>query len=216
MASLTGREVVALHVQQVLVDERQVSGAVDDEHHAGVVELLAEVEQQVVEQQRVLLQVEVDGAVVDLSVGHLHDDLLEQRVLPRLGRVVDHHVDGVVVLVVVRVQEDRLVPVQVLLAGGEQRGDVEARPEQLDVLHQLVLLVLGVQDTELSVHTLVGAVEVDALLQYGDHLLEVAETLVVLDEVQQMVHVHDDVHGRQLGQAELLGRPRRRSTPPSR
>ena len=45
---------------------------------------------------------------------------------------------------VVRVEEDRLLPVQVVLARMQQRRDAEARPEEVDVLHQLDLLVLGV------------------------------------------------------------------------
>ena len=102
-----------------------------------------------------------------------------------------------------RVEEDCLVPVQVLLAGDEQRGDVESAPEQLNVLHELLLLVLCVENPELRVHSLVAALEVDALLEHGDQLLEVAQTLVVGDQVHQVVHVHDDVHGAHLSEAEL-------------
>ena len=66
----------------------------------------------------------------------------------------DHRVRRIVELVVVRVQEHRLLPVQVLLARLQQSRDVEPRPEQINVLHQLDPRVLGVQDGQLRVDPL--------------------------------------------------------------
>ena len=58
-----------------------------------------------------------------------------------------HHDDGcIVVLVVLHVQEDQLLPVVVVLAHADEARDVEPRAEELQVLHQLLVLVLGVQD----------------------------------------------------------------------
>jgi len=60
---------------------------------------------------------------------------------------VRHHDErGVVILVVRHVQEYQLAPVVLLLARADEARDVEPRAEQLQVLHQLVRLVLGVQD----------------------------------------------------------------------
>ena len=102
--------------------------------------------EEVDEEVRVLLQVEGDGLVVHLRVGHLDGDVLELDMLPGGGRVRHHDQRRVVVLVVGHVQEDKLAPVLLLLAHTDEARDVEARRKQLQVLHQLLRLVLGVQD----------------------------------------------------------------------
>ena len=72
------------------------------------------------------------------------------------------------------------------------------------MLHQLDLLVLGVQDSQLRVDALVRAVQVDTLLEQVHQLGEVAADLVLPDKVVQVVHEHDDVDAAHLRQAELV------------
>ena len=100
--------------------------------------------QEVVQQVRVLLQVEGDGLVVDLHIGHLDGHILEEHMLPCQRGVVHHDQGCIVVLVILDVQEDQLFPVVVVLAHADEAGDVEPRAEQLQVLHQLLVLVLGI------------------------------------------------------------------------
>jgi len=47
------------------------------------------------------------------------------------------------------VEEDELLPVRVLLGDPDEARDVDARAEKLQVLHQLLGPVLGVQDAQL-------------------------------------------------------------------
>ncbi len=97
--------------------------------------------EEVREELWVLAKVEGDSTVVDLHIGDLDCHILELDMLPGQGGVVDHDHGCVVVLVVRYVQEDQLLPVAVLLADAYEAGDVEARAEQLQMLHQLVVLV---------------------------------------------------------------------------
>ena len=67
-------------------------------------------QQKIVQQQRLVVQVELDGAVVELNVGHFGDNVLEMALTPRLSGVLDHRHDGVVILLILVIQEDQLVP----------------------------------------------------------------------------------------------------------
>lgn len=98
------------------------------------------------EQLWVLLQIESNGLVVDLSIGNLHGNVLELHVLPCNGGVTHHDQCCIVVLVVLDVQEHQLLPVMVLLACLDEAWDIDARTEQLQVLHQFLCLVLRIQN----------------------------------------------------------------------
>ena len=97
--------------------------------------------EQVIEEVRVLFQVEADGLVVHLHAADLDSHILEQHMLPSNGAVVHHHHGGVVILIVLHIQEDQLLPVVELLANTNEAGNVDACAEQLKVLHQLLHLV---------------------------------------------------------------------------
>jgi hypothetical protein len=67
-------------------------------------------QQYVVQQQGLVLHVKLDGFIIKLDVRHLGDDVLEVALAPRLGRMLHHREDRVVVLLVFVVQEDELGP----------------------------------------------------------------------------------------------------------
>ena len=77
---------------------------------ARVIEARCEHNQQVIDEERLVVQVELKGPVVELNVGHLRDDILEVALLPGLGGMGHHSEDGVVVLLVLVVEEDKLGP----------------------------------------------------------------------------------------------------------
>lgn len=97
--------------------------------------------EEVIEEVRVLFQVEADGLVVYLHAADLDCHILEQHMLPSNRAVVHHHHGSVVILIVLHIQEDQLLPVVELLADTDEAGDVDACAEQLQVLHQLLHLV---------------------------------------------------------------------------
>mmetsp|Transcript_20370 Transcript_20370/g.72036 ORF Transcript_20370/g.72036 Transcript_20370/m.72036 type:complete len:1359 (-) Transcript_20370:1324-5400(-) len=200
-----GAQVLRLHALQVLDDERQLVVAVVPHlvHHARVVQLGRQHAEQAAQLGRLLLQVEVDGAVVELRVADLLDDLDELVGREGLARVLDHDAHRVVVLLRLRVQEGGLLPLQVGLARAQHLAHVDAAPEVLEVLHELVGAVLGVQHRQLREDALVRALQTQPLLQQLDHLLEVAEALVQRDQLLQVVRVHDDVQAADLREAEL-------------
>mmetsp|Transcript_71220 Transcript_71220/g.201809 ORF Transcript_71220/g.201809 Transcript_71220/m.201809 type:complete len:370 (+) Transcript_71220:939-2048(+) len=173
-------------------------------HHTGVVNLRQNGVEERVQLHGPLLEVERDGAVVELHVRDLLHDHLELVMSESHGAVGHHRVRGRVVLVVVGVEVHCLLPEEVALAGMDELGDVELRGVHLDEIHKLLRLVLCIQDAELCVHADVRALAGEAGIQEADKLLEVAPLLVVRDELLQMVGVHDDVHAGDLGAAELL------------
>mmetsp|Transcript_18277 Transcript_18277/g.34922 ORF Transcript_18277/g.34922 Transcript_18277/m.34922 type:complete len:615 (+) Transcript_18277:992-2836(+) len=169
-----------------------------------MVELAGQVHAEVVQEKWLLLQVELDGLVEHLGVGHLVHSLLEQVVRPAHRGVVHEGFDSVIVLAVVRVQVHDLEPLLVFAARVQQLGDVEAGPVVLDVLHELLLLVFAVADTQLSVDALVGSLELDTRFQHLNKLVEVAVIFVVLTQFHKVIGVHNDVHGTALGKLEFL------------
>ena len=114
-----------------------------------------------------------------------------------------HGGDGVVVLLVLVVQEDQLGPEVGLLSGTQHLGDVDARPEELQMLAHLGRLVLAVEDGQLGEHAHMRALQTECGLQQRDQLVKVAARLVVADELLQLVGVHHDVQTAHLGQTEL-------------
>ena len=76
----------------------------------GVVHSWRQNDEKVVQHHRLVVQVELDSLVVQLDVGHLGDDVLEVGLAPSLGGVSHHGQGGVVVLLVLVVQEDQLCP----------------------------------------------------------------------------------------------------------
>jgi len=119
--------------------------------------------EQVGEERRGLVEVEVERAVVlpgqldyrrtrtdDLEVGDLDDVRLELLVVPGVGRALDHGQGGVVVLLIVGVEEDERDPEVGLLDDADDLGHVDARVVELEMVHELLGPVLGVEDGELG------------------------------------------------------------------
>ena len=147
-------------------------------------------------------EVELERLVVNLKVGNLDADVLEADVLPRVG-VGHHHTRGVIVLVVRDVEEREFLPGVHLLAGADELGDVDAGAEELEVLHELLGLELGVEDAKLGEDAHVRPLQANASLHQGQELLVLATHLVVLRDFLQLVRVDDDVQRAQLCQPEL-------------
>mmetsp|Transcript_31357 Transcript_31357/g.52888 ORF Transcript_31357/g.52888 Transcript_31357/m.52888 type:complete len:467 (-) Transcript_31357:1669-3069(-) len=197
--------IIALGSEEVVLDEGEDTSGRGDVDDLLVVDVLDEHREEVVELAGVLVDVELHGLVVDVHVVDLLDDLLEEEVLPGLDRVVDHGEGGVVVVLEVDVEVGELEPLVVLLADADDLGDGHAGVEETDVLHELLGLVLGVEDGELSEHADVGALHVETSLDEGDELLKVAALLIVVDDLVELLGVDDDVETTDLSRAELLG-----------
>ena len=82
--------------------------------------------------------------------------------------------------------------------------NIDAGPEELEVLPHLGGLVLGVEYGQLCEHAHVGALQTQCSLHEGDELVKVAAVLVEVDEVLELVSVHHNVQAAHLTQAELL------------
>mmetsp|Transcript_10474 Transcript_10474/g.36145 ORF Transcript_10474/g.36145 Transcript_10474/m.36145 type:complete len:1393 (-) Transcript_10474:82-4260(-) len=107
-------------------------------------------------------------------------------------------------LVVRAVQPRQGLPVLLGLAGPDELWNVDLVREQLQVLHQLVELVLGVQNSQLGEDSHVRALQSEASLHEGDELLVLAPALVELADVLQVIGVHDDAQAAELSEPVLL------------
>ncbi|GJC99267.1 hypothetical protein ColKHC_08093 [Colletotrichum higginsianum] len=196
--------VLGLDVDEERLDEREVVTLLKHLDHTVNVDASSERLEQVRKQRGVLLEVEVDGAVVDLQVGNLDDNLLELLVLPRVLGALNDRQGGVVKLIVVVVAEHQLGPEVRLLAGTDNLGEVHSAPEELQVLHETLRVVLGQSNTEFGEHAHVGTLKTKTLLQEADELIEVTVALVLLDKGLQLLGIYDKVKTADLGEAELL------------
>jgi len=104
---------------EVWLDEWNVAGLLEEVDGAGMIHAWRQHQQKVVEKKRLVVQVELQRAVVDLDVCDLRDHVLEVALFPRVRRVVHHRNDGIVVLFVFVVEEHKLRP-QVGLIGRTQ------------------------------------------------------------------------------------------------
>mmetsp|Transcript_49881 Transcript_49881/g.106887 ORF Transcript_49881/g.106887 Transcript_49881/m.106887 type:complete len:232 (-) Transcript_49881:3532-4227(-) len=120
------------------------------------------------------------------------------------GAVGHHSIRSRVELIVMRVEEDGLLPVIVALASMDELRDVQLRGVQLDKIHELIRLVLCVEAGKLCVHADVRPLVAQTTVKEADELLKVAMLLVLGDQLLQVVRVHNDVHAGNLRAAELL------------
>ena len=196
--------VLALDVKQEGLDQRQAVVLLEHLDNTVDIDASSEAGQEVGKQGRMLLDVELDGTVVNFQVGNLDADLLELLVVPGVLGTLDNGQGGVVELVVVVVAEDQLGPQVCFLAGTDHLGHVHSGPEDLDVLHQALRVVLGQGNTKLGEHTHVSTLKAETLLEQADEFVEVSVVLVVLDKFLQLLGINNQVKTANLGKAEFL------------
>ena len=114
-----GLVVIGLHGAQVGLHQVEVAALGEEADGSGVVETRGKHHQKVVEHQWLVVEVELQRAIVELDVGHLCDDVLEEGLLPSLGGVGHHGEDRVVILLILVVEEHQLRPEVSLLCCSE-------------------------------------------------------------------------------------------------
>ena len=103
-----GFVVVGLHSAEVRFHKLEVTGTGEEADTTSVIQSGRQHNEEVVDQKRLVIQVERQRTVVQLNIGNLCDDLLEEALLPGLRGVGHHGEHGIVVLLVFVVEEDQL------------------------------------------------------------------------------------------------------------
>jgi hypothetical protein len=119
--------------------------------------------------------------------------------------MLDHGDDCLIPLVIGKMQLYGLSPHLVLLASSDKFWDMKSARVSSNVVHQSEWEVFSVHDTEVSADTIVSSLVTHSLLEKGDELLIVAELLVMLNKIFQMVWKDNDVQSTFAGSGELLG-----------
>ncbi|CAI6082879.1 unnamed protein product [Clonostachys chloroleuca] len=145
--------VLNLDIEQERLDQGEIIVLLEDLDDTVNIDTGSEGSQEVGQQRRMLLDVKLDGTVVDFEIGNLDNDLLELGVIPGVLGAFNDGQSGVIKLIIVIVAENELGPKVCLLAGTDHLGHVHSGPEQLNVLHQTLRVILGQCDTKLSEHT---------------------------------------------------------------
>jgi hypothetical protein len=83
-------------------------------------------------------------------------------------------------------------------------GDVDSRPEELEMFSHLGRLVLGVEYGQFGEHAHVCPLQAEGRLEEGDQLVEEAKVLVVVDEFLKFVSVDHNVETTDLSETEFL------------
>ena len=204
-----GGEVLALHVLQVGHRQGGVAALLKLAHDTRGVQGLLHGAQQTLEEHGVLGDHQVDGAVVELLVVDLGDHVEEVILLEGHRGVVHHRAGGHVEVAGLLVHEEGLVPQTRGLAGALHLGGLHAVPVDLQVVHGLLLVVLGVQHGQLREDAGVGVLQTQTLLHDLDQLLVQTSLLVGSHQRLQVVGRGDDVQSARLRQLVLLGRQTR-------
>ena len=98
--------IVLLDRAQVGLDEMEVVGLPEETDSAGVVQTRSQHHEEVVNEKGFVVQVELEAPIIELYIGHLCDDILEERFLPCGGGVAHNGEDCVIVFLVFVVEED--------------------------------------------------------------------------------------------------------------
>lgn len=197
-------QIVMLDTLQEWKHQSDVSGLLHHMDDLGVVNLSAQNLQQIVQQHWLLIQVELDSSVVQVVVGDLLDVSNKDLVLPANWRVLHHGEDGVIVLIIMDVQENGLRPHLVSLASSEQFWNVNLSVVTSAVIHQFLWLVLSVENTQLGEHTDVRSLKTETVLNEVGQFFPVAILLVVGNNILQMIRMHNNVWTSNTSQSELL------------
>lgn len=147
------------------LNQSNVTGLLHDADALGEVNLGDDQVQQVVQGHWLLFEVEDDGLVEKIMIGHLDDTLAEYVMSEGSWGVVHHNLDGLVVLLVGLVQLDGLWPHLVLLTSSDKLWNVQLIGVGPDEVHQSLWFVLGEDDTQLSVDSVMSSLKSLALLQ---------------------------------------------------
>ena len=91
-----------------------------------------------------------------------------------------------------------------VLAGFDHLRNVDAVPEDLHMLHNLLGVVLRQSNTKLGEHTHVSTLKTKACFKKRDKLLKVTFALVLLDKIVELFSVDNEVETAYLGKSEFL------------
>lgn len=148
-----GTLVLRLHIEQEWLDERNIVRLLEHANNAVDVDPWRQCLQKVRDERRLLLEVKVEGTVVDLEIGHLDDRLFEGVVLPGICCALHHGQTSIVKFIVVGIEEDEFWPEVCFLNSSNQTRNMNSSPEDAQVLHDTLRMVLAEGNTQGSEHS---------------------------------------------------------------
>jgi hypothetical protein len=115
-----------------------------------------------------------------------------------------HHCENSVVkLVVVDVKHDLFSMQCSLFTSTDDFGNVDPRPEELEMLHRLLRLVLGVKNRELSEHGHVRPFKTETSLHQCNEFVKEAVVFVLLNQLLQLFCVDNQIETTNLSETEF-------------
>jgi hypothetical protein len=115
-----------------------------------------------------------------------------------------HHGENSIVELVVMDVEHNLFSMQCgLFASTDDFGDVDPRPEEFEMFHSLLRLVLGVENCELSEHRHVCPLETETSLHQCNEFVKEAVVFVLLNQLLQFFCMDNQVETTDLSETEF-------------
>ena len=198
-------EVSALDALQVVHSEGDAVGSLQLADDASVVQVVLDEGEETRQEHGMLSQDEVDGTVVQLVVVHLDNHLEEVVLLVGGSAVLDDGAESHIEVLSLLVQIEGLVPHAGVLASANGLGGLHTAPVDLEVLHDLLLSVLGVEDGGLGEDSGVGILQSETLLHDLHELLVETSLLVGGHQGLEVIGGGNNVQSASLGQLVLLG-----------
>mmetsp|Transcript_5826 Transcript_5826/g.17846 ORF Transcript_5826/g.17846 Transcript_5826/m.17846 type:complete len:596 (+) Transcript_5826:1048-2835(+) len=115
-----------------------------------------------------------------------------------------HDIHSVVEFVALNVELHKFAPLLVLLDDARDARHIDLVAEPLQVSHQTLLLVARVDHRQQSENADVNTLHVDTLLEQLDDLLKVATTLVLCDQIVDLITVLNDAQTTDRRKTELF------------
>lgn len=114
-----------------------------------------------------------------------------------------HRENRIVELVVVDVEHDLFGVQGRFFACADDLGDVDPRPEEFEMLHGLLRLVLGVENREFGEHGHVCPLKTETRLHQCNEFVKEAVVLVLLDQFLQFLGMHNQIETANLSETEF-------------
>ena len=111
-----------------------------------------------------LEKVEMNCFVVEFDVGNFGNNILELHVVPCCGGMIHYGSSSIVKFIILYIEISELCPVVLLITDSDQLGDVQAGGEELDVLHELIMAVSRIKNSQFSEDPHVGPFQSQAAL----------------------------------------------------
>jgi len=156
---------ILLDNDKVRLDERKEEATTSMINNNSMVKAGDEGLKELIDKVRLLKQVEVDTAVEELSLENLRESITKFDVIPSISAVINHDLRSMIIILTAHVQESKSLPLLIVTSATDDLSGLHLGIVGTKEVHELLLSVLGVEDSKLSEHARMSLLKSDTSLK---------------------------------------------------